>query len=81
MLTDRQGNILFANRVAIQMLAYEDNNLVGKNIDILFLPNDTKIFYPNILNLTLRGNGFEGEALLKKGSGTTIFVHISTSLY
>jgi len=80
-LTDRRGTILFTNRLAVKMLEYEDISLIGQNMESLFLPDDMEIFYPNILNLTLKENGFEGEVLLRKGSGATIFVHISTSLY
>ncbi len=80
-LTNREGLIRFTNKIALRMLGYEDRDLIGKDIQLLFLHDDIDIFLRNILHLTLNDSGFDGEALLKRENGETLFVHVSTSLF
>ncbi|MBA4393513.1 MAG: hypothetical protein C0407_08160 [Desulfobacca sp.] len=80
-LTDKQGFIRFTNHLAIEMLGYPNDSLTGRSIELLFHPEDTKIFLPNILKLTWDKSCFSGEVLLKKKDGNSIFVNLSTALY
>ncbi|MCX5805141.1 MAG: PAS domain S-box protein [Proteobacteria bacterium] len=80
-LTDIEGHIRFANNLAGEMLGYSKDFLKGKSIKMFFLPEDTAIYLPNIMRLTLEGAGFEGEALLRRNDGSTFFVNLSTVLY
>jgi PAS domain S-box-containing protein len=80
-LTDIQGRIRFANNLALELLGYARDSLNGKSIEILFLPDDIRIFLSNIMKITLEGKGFEGEALLRKNDGGSFFVNLSTALY
>lgn len=81
LLTDKQGEIRFTNHLATELLCYPQDDLKGRTIEILFLPEDTRVFLPNILKLTRDKIGFEGEVLLKKGDGSSFFVNLSTALY
>lgn len=66
LLTDMQGGIRFSNRLAAELLGYGPEELPGQSIQVLFLPEDTRIFLPNILKLTADKTCFAGEALLRK---------------
>lgn len=80
-ITDRDANIRFANNMALELLCYDKSSIKGKSIDIMFLPEDTDIFLKNLLKITREGNGFEGEALLRRKNGDRFFVNLSTALY
>lgn len=80
-LTDNQGHIRFTNNLAVELFGYSSGSLNGKSIEILFLSDDTQIFFSNIMKITLEGKGFEGEALLRKKDGSSFFVNLSTVLY
>lgn len=80
-LTDRNGSILFTNKLASNLLGYRSGSLKHKSIETLFLPGDRRIFLPNIMKLTTRGKNFQGEALLCRKNGDTFFVNLSTALY
>jgi PAS domain S-box-containing protein len=81
LLTDMQGGIRFSNRLAAELLGYGPEELPGQSIQVLFLPEDTRIFLPNILKLTADKTCFAGEALLRKKDGSSFFVNLSTTLY
>jgi PAS domain S-box-containing protein len=80
-LTNSEGDILFTNRVAWDLLGYVDDSLIGKSVGELFLCEDATFLLPNIMKLNTTGLGFEGEALLRRRNGTTFFVNLSTALY
>ena len=80
-LTNIQGEVRFTNRFATELLGYPKDFLNGKPIEIFFLPEDTRIFLPNILKITRDNTPFEGEALLSKRDGSFFFVYLSTALY
>jgi len=80
-LTDKQGIILFCNHLAAELLDYAPEGLTGQSIELLFLPEDTRIFLPNILKLTRDKTCFAGEALLRRRDGNSFFVNLSTALY
>lgn len=82
LLVDPEGRIRFANDPASTILDRSGSkDLVGKSIKTLFLPDDLRILLPNIMNLTLNGSSFEGEAMLRKGKKGSFFVNLSTALY
>ena len=81
LLTDKLGRVRFANKLALKLLGYSRGLLNGKSIRTLFLPDDTQIFFPNIMKMTREGTGFEGEALLRKKDGSSFFVNLSTAIY
>jgi PAS domain S-box-containing protein len=80
-LADTEGRIRFCNDSASAMLLSTRKDMLGKPIEILFLPDDLDVLLPNIMHLALEGSGFEGEALLRKGDGGSFFVNLSTASY
>jgi PAS domain S-box-containing protein len=81
LFTDKQGGIRFSNHLAGELLGYPPDGLTGQSIELLFLPEDTDFFLPNILKLTGDKACFAGEVLLKKKEGNSFFVNLSTTLY
>lgn len=77
-LTDAHTKILYANRFSEHLFGYSNGELKGKRIRILFLEEDLIYFLPNIIHLTLNGEGFEGEVLLRQKNGSKIFVNLNT---
>jgi PAS domain S-box-containing protein len=81
LIIDTQGTIRFANHYAAELLGFPQDALNEKSIEIFFLPEDSRIFLPNILKLTRESNGFEGEVMLSKRDGIPFFVNLSSALY
>ena len=81
LIIDKQGAIRFANRFAGELLGYPQDDLNGLALELFFLPEDSRIFLPNILKLTRESSGFEGEVLLRKRDGSPFFVNLSSALY
>ena len=81
LLTDVHSNVLYTNRQARSLFGCKKEEIEGQRLRILFLEEDMIYLLPNIIYLTLYKEGFEGEALLKRQDGTTIFVHLITSSF
>jgi len=81
LLLDQQGVILLINEWGEELLGCPKGLLIGQNVEVLFFPEDTRIFLPNILKITKSGHGFEGEALFRRRNGDPIFINLSTALY
>jgi len=76
-----EGQILFANSFAEQLLGFRPRGWHNNEISCLFLEDDCDIFLPNIIKLTLEQDGFEGEALLRTRQNQEFFAYLTTSLY
>ena len=81
LLADNEGTIRFTNEYLRALLEYPKDLLIGKPLQQLFFHEDVPVFLANIMNLTLRDKGFEGEVLLRKGDGDSLFVKLSTARY
>ena len=81
LLTDNEGTIRFTNEYLEALLEYPRDSLIGKPLHHLFFQEDFPVFLANIMNLTLKDKGFEGEALLRKGDASSLFVKLSTARY
>ena len=81
LLADNEGTIRFTNEYLGALLEYPRDGLIGKPLETLFFPEDIPVFLANIMNLTLRDKGFEGEILLRKGDGNSLLVKLSTARY
>ena len=81
LLADNEGTIRFTNEYLETLLKYPRNNLIGRPLQDLFFEEDVPVFLANIMNLTLSDKGFEGEVLLRKGDGNSLFVKLSTARY
>lgn len=75
------GQIVFANNFAEQLLEFGPGEWRHNEISCLFLEDDCDVFLPNIIKLTLEKGGFEGEALLRTKQNHKFFAYLTTSLY
>ena len=57
---EKDGTIVSFSKSAKDMFGYSPSELIGKDLSRLFLEDDRKYLYQNILNLTARSNSFEG---------------------
>ena len=65
-LIDSRGEVLFTNQLALNLLGHSHDSLIGESVEVLFLPEDARFLLPNIMKLNVIGEGFEGEALLRR---------------
>jgi len=72
-VTDLEGEIVFANPVVHKVLGYDSDELKGKSISSLFTPEDLTYLYPNLLFLARQNKSFEGELMLMNKDGTRFF--------
>ncbi len=77
LVTDGEGNILMANEAAEAILGYAPHELNNKNLSLIFTPEDLTYFYPNLLELTRKGESFQGEVLLVKNDKVRFFAFIT----
>ena len=80
-LTDRWGKILLFNQTAEEFFGYQEGEILGQNLRVVFLEDDQIYFFPNILKATLRVGSYQGEVLLQKRDHGRIFGYLATSLY
>ena len=78
-ITDMNNNILYINNAFRDVYGYKKDNLIGKNIDIVFPDNDNKTWRKKILELTKNG-GWKGERINKRKNGTEFPIYLSTSV-
>jgi PAS domain S-box-containing protein len=70
---DHEGNILLANPVVEKMFGVTPDDLEGKNLSILFTPEDLSPLYPNLLFMAGKDKAFEGELTLVRADETRFF--------
>jgi PAS domain S-box-containing protein len=80
-LFEPDGQIIFANSFAEQLLDFQPGEWRDNSISCLFLEDDCEIFLPNIIKLTREKGKFEGEALLRSRKNQEFFAYITTLAY
>jgi PAS domain S-box-containing protein len=80
-VTDLHGQILFAGEAVEKVLGFSPLQLEGKNLSILFLPEDLPCFYPNLLYLAGKNKVFEGELILSRNDGTRFIAFVVVRPY
>ncbi|MCX8021555.1 MAG: ATP-binding protein [Syntrophorhabdaceae bacterium] len=80
-LTDEKATICFVNNLVLKLLKHKKESLIGQPIETIFMPEDRDIFLKNIINITKKDGGFEGEAMLLGKNGCRPFVYLSTAMY
>lgn len=78
---NKDGTIVSFSESAGDIFRYSQSDLAGKNLSQLFLEEDRKHLYQNILNLTIQSNSFEGELKMLRKDKTCFFAYINTQLY
>ncbi len=63
-VTDQDGNVHLANPVVQEVFGYSPDELVGKNLSVVFTSQDVKTLYPNLLFMAKKKEPFEGEVTL-----------------
>ena len=76
-LSDLEGGILFANRVSRRILGYHDQDLAGRSLSLIFMPDDLTYLYPNLLHLASLGQSFEGELMLRRRDESGFFAYLT----
>jgi PAS domain S-box-containing protein len=77
-ITDRQNNIIYVNNAFCTTYGYSGEEIIGKNISILRLPEDDGSPSELILSDTISG-GWVGELYNIKKDGTVFPIELSTS--
>ncbi len=77
-LFDLEGKIIFVNEAFLDIFGYQNDEIIGRNIEFLFSPFLGYEFQFNILPATLKG-GWNGELKAQRKDGQEISVFMSTS--
>ncbi len=78
-ITDMEDIVLFINEAFCKMYGFEEDELLGKRIDIVRSPNTPAEVGQEILPATLAG-GWQGEILNLRKDGSEFPVALSTSI-
>ncbi|MEI6695102.1 MAG: PAS domain S-box protein [Bacteroidota bacterium] len=78
-ITDLNNNIIFVNNAFLKTYQFDENELIGKNINIIRSFRNSSKLMTEILPATLQG-GWHGELLNRRKDGSEFPVSISTSL-
>jgi two-component system, cell cycle sensor histidine kinase and response regulator CckA len=77
-LLDLEGNILFVNSAFHRTFGYSNEEILGKNVQMLLSPKNHESITSRIFPETFHG-GWDGELIKKKRDGTEFPVYLSTS--
>ncbi len=75
-ITDHKNVILFVNQAFLATYGYNEEELIGKTIDIVNPASSTVL---KVLDETLQGS-WQGELVNRKKDGTEFPIHLSTSV-
>ncbi len=78
-ITDRENNIIFVNESFLKTYGFSENELIGKNIDLVNSSKNSPGIVSEILVATLRG-GWNGELLNVRKDGREFPIQLSTSI-
>ena len=78
-VTDLNDNILFVNEAFIEIYGYHENELIGKNINIIRSMNNDQDVIRRILPETI-SKGWIGELMNRRKNGEEFPVYLSTSV-
>ncbi|MBI5020927.1 MAG: PAS domain S-box protein [Ignavibacteriales bacterium] len=78
-LTDLKNNLLFVNPATSKMYGYTDDELIGKNIDLIISPKNRSSITDEIDRSTFNG-GWNGELIHRRKDGTELPVEMWTSV-
>ncbi|MDP2335071.1 MAG: PAS domain S-box protein [Bacteroidota bacterium] len=78
-ITDMEDNILFVNASFLKTYGYDENELVGKHVDIVRSINNQPELVKEILPATIHG-GWQGELWNKRKDGSEFPIYLSTTI-
>ncbi|NDY43471.1 PAS domain S-box protein [Dissulfurirhabdus thermomarina] len=79
LLVAGDGEVLRANAAAARVFGEPASGLRDRHFRDFFLPEDQEILCHNILELTRRRGGFEGEAMVRRPDGAAFIGLLSTT--
>lgn len=77
-VTDLEGRILYLNRRLLESLGYEADELVGREVTVLYGDSVEPEMAERILKATLAG-GWQGEIVSRRKDGSVFPVYLETS--
>ena len=77
--TDLEGNITGCNK-GVSLYGYSSDELQGRNISILYRPEEQALLAAQVLPTVVEKGRFEGEIRSRAKSGQDVFVHLSMTL-
>ncbi len=78
-ITDMNDNILFVNQAFIKTYGYDEDEIIGQNINIVRSSNNSTGLTAEIMEKTTLG-AWQGEILNRKKDGTEFPILLSTSI-
>ena len=75
-LIEPDGRIATVSEVVETLLGYRPEDLVGRNLSLLFLPEDQSVLYPNLLFLARSNQCFDGAGMLLRQDGSRLLANI-----
>ncbi|MBW1915216.1 MAG: PAS domain S-box protein [Deltaproteobacteria bacterium] len=76
-MTDLNGRIANCNSTTEQVFGFRPDELTGRELSIIFTPEDLEYLYPNLLLMAKKGRPFEGEVMLRHKDGTRLFTFMT----
>jgi PAS domain S-box-containing protein len=76
-VTDLEGKILFASKAIRDVLGFEPNEILGRDLSIIFTPEDLTYLYSNLLHLARDDKPFEGEVMLVRKDETRFLAFVA----
>lgn len=77
-ITNNENNILFVNKAFLKTYGYSEEELIGKNIDIVNSPHNSPSINEAIKLATIKG-GWYGELWNKRKDGSEFLISLTTS--
>ena len=74
LVANLEGQVLTSAAYIEQVSGYKPEELEFQEMSILFMPEDLRVLYPNILYLASNNRRFQGEIMLKRKDDTNCFV-------
>ncbi len=76
-VTNTEGTIHTANPYIEKVLGFSPDDLIGKNLSLIFTQEDLNYLYPNLLKMAGDNNTFKGELILTRKNGTRVYAMLT----
>jgi len=70
---DLEGQVLLCNSIVEEMFGLAPDELNGKNVSLVFTPEDLTHLYPNLLSMARKNKPFKGELMLMRRDRSRFF--------